>query len=170
MATAQSPLLTILLVEDNEDDVALMRRALAKAQIANPFVHVDDGVRALDYLVERAGYLGFASYALPVLVLLDVNLPRLDGFGLLKSIRAHDELRSLPVAMLISSDQDRIRFTQLHPVACSYLMKPLDFDQLARVAGELGLGWTAFEPPLARGSDASIPLARPVPLALCPRR
>src|SRR5689334_16443413 len=100
---------SILLVEDNDDDAELTIRAFAQAKIANPLVRVSDGVEALDYLFGRGSYAQRDLGVQPVVVLLDLKLPRLDGIDVLKAIRADERTRYLPVVMLTSSDHDRDR-------------------------------------------------------------
>jgi two-component system response regulator len=87
----------ILLVEDNPDDVALTMRAFKRCHLANPIAVVRDGVEALDFLFARNDYQVRASQPLPTLVILDLKLPRLDGLGVLKAIRAAEHMRFLPV-------------------------------------------------------------------------
>lgn len=134
-------LLSILLVEDNDDVVELTTRALTKANIVNPLVRVHDGVDALDYLLGRGSYAGRDQCVLPVFVLLDLNLPRLDGIDVLKAIRAHKETRNLPVMLLTSSDRDRARFAVAADPLYDWVKKPITFKQLLVVAHTLGLGW-----------------------------
>src|SRR5689334_694492 len=93
----------ILLVEDNESDVALTKRALAKNRVANPLVVAEDGQAALDFLFGTGEHSGRDLREQPALVLLDLNLPRLDGIGVLRRIRADPRTRRLPVVVLTSS-------------------------------------------------------------------
>jgi two-component system response regulator len=146
---------SILLVEDNEDDAELTGRAFLAAKIANPLVHVSDGVEALDYLFGRGRYAGRDVRALPVVVLLDLKLPRLDGLDVLKAIRASEHTRFLPVVMLTSSDHDRDRLAAYNHHVNSYVRKPVDYDQFVDAARQLGLYWIVFNlapppPPLAK--------------------
>jgi len=131
----------ILLVEDNDDDAELTARAFAQAKIGNPMVRVSDGVEALDYLFARGAYGSRDKRALPLMVLLDLKLPRLDGLDVLKAIRANDLTRFLPVVMLTSSDHDRDRLAAYHNHVNSYVKKPVDYDQFVEAARQLGLYW-----------------------------
>jgi two-component system response regulator len=135
---------SILLVEDNEDDAELTARAFSQANIANPMVHVSDGVEALDYLFGRGQYEGRDIRVLPVVVLLDLKLPRLDGLDVLKAIRASEHTRYLPVVMLTSSDHDRDRLAAYNHQVNSYVKKPVDYDQFVDAARQLGLYWIVF--------------------------
>lgn len=144
MAEPQS----ILLVEDNEDDAELTLRAFQQANIANTLVHVSDGVEALDYLFGRGSYAQRDTKVLPIVVLLDLKLPRLDGIDVLKAIRGHELTRYLPVVMLTSSDQDRDRLAAYHHQVNSYVRKPVDYDQFVEAARHLGLYWVVMNLPV----------------------
>lgn len=134
----------ILLVEDSDDDAELTSRAFAHAKISNPLVRVHDGVEALDYLFGLGAHAGRNLARLPVLVLLDLNLPRLDGLDTLKAIRAHDQTKYLPVVMLTSSDHDRDRLAAYHHHVNGYVRKPVDYDEFVEAARQLGLYWVVF--------------------------
>ncbi|HSW25669.1 MAG TPA: response regulator, partial [Burkholderiaceae bacterium] len=97
----------ILLVEDNPDDVALTLRAFKRSHLMNPIAVARDGVEALDYLFGRGAHEMRAPQALPTLVILDLKLPRLDGLGVLKAIRADELTRFLPVVILTSSKEEQ---------------------------------------------------------------
>ena len=132
---------TILLVEDSDDDVALTMRAFRKASIGNPLHVVNDGEAALAYLKERAAASVSDDAALPCLILLDLQLPRLGGLDVLRAIRANPATALLPVVILTSSveEQDLVRGYQLG--ANSYIRKPVDLDQFQEAVGQLGLYW-----------------------------
>jgi two-component system response regulator len=131
----------ILLVEDNEDDARLTARAFSQAEIANPLVHVGDGVEALDYLFCRGRYEGRDVRMLPVMVLVDLQLPRLAGLDVVKAIRGCDHTRYLPVVVLTSSDQDRDRLAAYNHQVNSYVQKPVGYDQFVDAARHLGRYW-----------------------------
>jgi len=134
----------ILLVEDNEDDARLTARAFTQAKIANPLVHVSDGVEALDYLFGRGSYDGRDVRMLPVMVLIDLQLPRLDGLDVVKAIRGCDHTRYLPVVVLTSSDQDRDRLAAYNHQVNSYVQKPVGYDQFVEAARQLGSYWISI--------------------------
>jgi two-component system response regulator len=146
-----SELPSILLVEDNDDDAELAMRAFSQAKIANPLVHVSDGVVALDYLFRSGSFAAHDPAVLPVVVLLDLMLPRLDGLGVLKAIRLDERTRYLPVVMLTSSDHDRDRISAYHNHANSYVKKPVDYDQFVEAARSLGLYWAVLNLPARTG-------------------
>jgi two-component system response regulator len=131
----------ILLVEDNSDDEALTLRALRKSNILNEVIVVRDGAEALDFLFLRGEYAGQDPRALPQVVLLDLNLPKVSGLGVLKQVRAEERLRALPVVVLTSSkeDEDIVQSYQLG--ANSYVRKPVDFTAFTEAVRALGLYW-----------------------------
>jgi len=142
---------TILLVEDNPDDVALTLRALQKNNILNEVIVARDGAEALDSLFGSGPYAG-ASSRLPDVVLLDLKLPKVDGFEVLSRIRSDERTRLLPVVILTSSkeEQDVIKGYALG--ANSYIRKPVDFNQFTEAVRYLGLYWLVLNepPPLGR--------------------
>jgi two-component system response regulator len=129
---------TILLVEDNPDDVALTLRAFKKNNIANDVVVARDGVEALDILLSPDA--GGSSEA-PSLVLLDLKLPRVDGLEVLRRIRADERTRLLPVVILTSSREEQDLVSGYALGANSYIRKPVDFDQFVEAVRQLGLYW-----------------------------
>jgi two-component system response regulator len=131
----------ILVVEDNPDDEILMLRALKKNKIANPIVVARDGVEALDYLFGRGQYEGRNPSETPALVLLDLKLPKVDGFQVLKEMRADRRLKYIPVVILTSSNQDRDIIEGYDLGANSYVRKPVDFEEFVDATGKLGLYW-----------------------------
>ncbi|MGC4094606.1 MAG: response regulator [Polyangiaceae bacterium] len=141
---------SILLVEDNDDDAELTAMAFREANIANPIVRVKDGLDALACLhgPSAAG----DSVSLPVVVLLDLKLPRLSGLEVLKRIRSNESTRRLPVVVLTSSDEDSDRLAAYDQLANSYVRKPVDYDQFVAASRGLGLYWTVTNvpPPLRR--------------------
>jgi two-component system response regulator len=131
----------ILLVEDNPDDEALTLRALAKNNIQNEVVIAHDGVEALDFLFGTGSYEGRDLSNEPQVILLDLNLPRIDGLEVLRRLRADERTRLLPVVILTSSleEQDRIKGYGLG--ANSYVRKPVDFGEFVEAVRQLGLYW-----------------------------
>jgi two-component system, response regulator len=124
----------IVLVEDNPDDQALTLRALKKQNIANEIVVLEDGVVALEYLLDP-------NKPRPHLVLLDLKLPRLDGLELLRRLRSEPRTQLLPVVVLTSSDEDRDVIEGYRLGANSYIRKPVDFNQFSEAVRQLGLYW-----------------------------
>lgn len=131
----------ILLVEDNPDDEALTLRALKKNNILNQVVVARDGVEALDYLFGTGAYEGRNLADTPQLILLDLKLPKLDGFEVLKRIRNDARTRLQPVVILTTSDEDRDIIASYELGANSYIRKPVDFEQFMEAVRQLGLYW-----------------------------
>ena len=140
---------TILLVEDNPDDIELTRLAFAEAHIANPLMVVRDGAEALDWLFARGRHAGRDRHDLPALVLLDLNLPKLDGRDVVRAIRADPATRAVPVVALTSSveppDVDACYALGVN----SYLQKPVDFAQFVWSIKQLGMYWLVLNQPAA---------------------
>jgi len=137
----------VLLVEDNASDEALALRALRKSNIGDNVVVVRDGAAALDYLLGRDGDPQDVP-AMPHLVLLDLNLPKVDGLEVLRRIRADERTKFLPVVILTSSGEERDIVGGYAVGANSYVRKPVDFVQFADAVRQLGLYWlTINEPP-----------------------
>ncbi|MCL5027079.1 MAG: response regulator [Chloroflexi bacterium] len=138
----------ILLVEDNPGDVALTIRAFERHNIMNQVVVARDGVEALDYLFGTGTYAGRDLNSGPLVILLDLKLPRIDGLEVLRRVRADERTKLVPVIILTSSreEQDLIRGYSLG--ANSYVRKPVDFNQFAEAVRQLGLYWLVLnEPP-----------------------
>lgn len=131
----------ILIVEDNPDDELLLLRALKKNNIANPIVVARDGVEALDYLFGRGQFEGRNPSDTPSLILLDLKLPKVDGFEVLRTIRGDRRLKYIPVVILTSSNQDRDVIDGYDLGANSYVRKPVDFEEFVDATGKLGLYW-----------------------------
>jgi two-component system, response regulator len=139
----------ILLVEDNPDDEALTLRALRNSNIANEVVVVHDGAEAIDFLM---GANRSDSQRLPELVLLDLNLPKVNGFEVLKRVRADSRTQTLPVVILTTSDEDRDLVESYKLGANSYVRKPVDFEEFRKAIKQLGMYWLVLNlgPPLNR--------------------
>jgi two-component system, response regulator len=143
---------TILLVEDNPSDVGLARRALEKKRIMNPLVVAQDGQEALDYLFGTGQYVDRDLTDLPSVILLDINLPKLDGLSVLRRIRDDERTKFVPVIMLTTSKEEQDLVTSYDLGANSYIRKPVDFLQFAEAVGQLGLYWLVLNqsPPKPR--------------------
>jgi two-component system response regulator len=135
------PQKSILLVEDNPDDEALTIRALSKHNVVNGVVVARDGVEALDYLFATGAHAGRDVRDLPQIVLLDLKLPKLDGFAVLRRIRADHRTQTLPVVILTSSKEERDVAQGYRDGCNSYVRKPVNFDEFVDAARQLGLYW-----------------------------
>ncbi len=131
----------ILLVEDNPDDEALALRALKKSNLANEIAVARDGVEALDFLFCEGKFADRDPCELPVVVLLDLKLPKVDGLEVLKRIKNDDRTRRLPVVILTSSSEERDIIDSYDFGANSYIRKPVDFNQFTEAVAQLGLYW-----------------------------
>jgi CheY-like chemotaxis protein len=138
----------ILLVEDNPDDVALTIRALKKNNILNKLIVAKDGVEALDYLFGTGVHSGRNVKELPIIILLDLKLPKIDGMEVLKRIRQNELTHLLPVVILTSSAEDNDKINGYTLGCNSYIRKPVDFAQFTEAIKALGLYWLIWnEPP-----------------------
>src|SRR6266481_6614295 len=144
----------ILLVEDNADDEALTMRALSKNNITNKIVIARDGVEALDYLFGTGMYAGRDTSMQPELILLDLKLPKVDGFEVLKKLRADERTKLLPVVILTSSKEQQDVVNGYGLGANSYVRKPVDFQDFVDAVLQLGLYWLVLNerPPGDPGS------------------
>ncbi len=139
----------ILLAEDSPQDVEMTLAAFADHKLVNEVVVVHDGEQALDYLYSRGRYADRPP-GNPILVLLDLKMPKVDGLEVLRSIKSDDTLRTTPVVMLTSSaeEQDIVRSYRLGINA--YVVKPVDFHAFIEAVKQLGTFWTIHnEPPPA---------------------
>ena len=139
----------ILLVEDSEKDIELTLAALEECHLGNEVVVVRDGAEALDYLKHRGPFSG-QDYGRPVVVLLDVKMPRIDGLEVLRRMRADPDLQRLPVVMLTSSREEQDLVSSYQLGANAYVVKPVDFQQFVDSVKRLGFFWGILnEPPPA---------------------
>ncbi len=138
---------TILLVEDNPDDVELTRIAFSEANIANPLTVVSDGAEALDYLFARGAHADRDPHDLPSIVLLDLNLPKVDGREVLQAIRSNPATRSLPVVVLTTSAQPFDVEASYALGVNSYIQKPVEFERFVDVVRQIGLYWLVLNQP-----------------------
>jgi two-component system response regulator len=143
---------SILLVEDNRDDVELTVMALSEAKITNPVVVARNGVEALDYLFGTGTHAGRDVADQPVVVLLDIKLPLLNGLDVLKRMREDERTRRTPVVMLTSSTEQTDIATTYELGANSYVRKPVEFEGFVTAARQLGLYWTVLNNPPEPGA------------------
>lgn len=137
----------ILLVEDNAQDEMLTLRALRKIALEDRIDVARDGQQAVDYLFGQGEFAGRKD-GLPLVVLLDIGLPRLSGLEVLARLRTDPRTRLLPIVMLTSSDEERDRVRSYESGANSYVRKPIDSIEFADAVARVGVYWTATnEPP-----------------------
>ncbi len=145
---------TILLVEDNPDDVELTLRAFKQHNIKNEITVVRDGEEALDYLFATGAYTDRDVTIMPSVVILDLKLPKVDGLEVLQRIRADERTKIVPVVILTSSNEEQDMVNGYKFGANSYVRKPVDFTQFIEAARQLGLYWLVINepPPKKRGT------------------
>lgn len=131
----------ILLVEDNVDDVDLTIRAFERSELLHQIVVARDGQEALDYLFAEGAYLGRDPELAPRVVLLDLNLPKLNGLDVLKRMRADERTRRVPVVILTSSKEEQDRLQSYNLGANSFVRKPVNFAEFLDAARQLGVYW-----------------------------
>ncbi len=132
---------TILLVEDNPAHAELVMRSFEDHRVANTIIHLSDGETALEYLFKRGLYSSERESPRPHVILLDLRLPRVDGLDVLKEIKSSDELRSIPVVILTTSEAERDAERAYEQHANSFVVKPLDFASFTNLIKELGFYW-----------------------------
>ena len=138
----------ILLVEDNRGDEELMLRALKKNNIRNAVVVARDGEQAIDYLFATGPHADRDAADAPAVILLDLQLPKIDGLDVLKRIRSGDLTKLLPVVILTSSNEDQDRIKGYMSGANSFVRKPIEFTEFAEAVRQLGVYWLLLnEPP-----------------------
>jgi len=137
----------ILLVEDNPDDEELTLLSLRKNNLAHDIVVVRDGVEAIDFLFANGQYASRDAAHVPTVILLDLKLPKLDGLGVLKRLRADPRTRTLPVVVLTSSSQDADVIASYNLGANSYVRKPVEFGAFVEAVSSLGLYWVLLNRP-----------------------
>ena len=134
----------VMLVEDNVDHAELVIRTLEEHRIANKVRHFLDGQSALDYLFRRAEYSDHADNPRPHVILLDLRLPRVDGIDVLKAIKEDDDLKSIPVVVLTTSEAEKDVARAYYNHANSYLVKPVGFEEFKKMMDDLGFYWLSW--------------------------
>lgn len=136
--------IVILLVEDDMAHAEIVRRNLEDCRVANEIVHVADGQAAIDYLLRRNGYADPETSPAPSLILLDLRLPKVDGLEVLRTIKADEKLRLIPVVVLTTSESEADMVQAYGLGAGSYLVKPVDFEKFTQLLDTFGYYWLAW--------------------------
>ncbi len=139
--------LTVLLVEDDPNDLKLCLHAFRKHRVANSIEVARDGAEALEYLF-RTGRFADRPAGNPHVILLDLKLPRVDGLEVLRRVKGDPATRTIPVVVLTSSREDRDLAACYSLGVNSYIVKPVDFDQFAGVVDQLGFYWLLVNQPV----------------------
>ncbi len=134
---------TILLVEDDPSDAEMTIDALRDAHLANPVVHVEDGVEALDYLRRTGAHVDRGGGS-PAVILLDIKMPRMDGIEVLREIRSNAETKHIPVVILSSSREERDLAASWDLGVNAYVVKPVDAEQFFEAVQALGQFWAVM--------------------------
>jgi two-component system, response regulator len=141
----------ILLIEDNAADAELTQRALRKQGLANRLVWVRNGAEGLDFLFARGAYADRRIEDSPKLVLLDLSLPKVSGHEVLQQVKTDARTKKIPVVVLSSSTQDKDILRTYDLGVNSYVSKPVQFEEFARVVAQLGLYWLLINKPPENG-------------------
>lgn len=146
-----SEAIEILLVEDNPSDAELTIHALEKSKLINNIRHLEDGAMALDFLFCRGPYADRRFDSPPRLILLDLKLPKVDGIGVLREIKADTRTKAIPVILLTSSKEERDVAMSYKLGVNSYIQKPVNFTEFQDVVKQLGMYWLLVnsKPPAA---------------------
>jgi len=135
----------ILIVEDNPHDAELAIRALKKNRLANHVTHLVDGEEALDFLFGQGKYAGRDTTNVPRVILLDLKMPKVDGLEVLQKIKSHPDTKNIPVVILTSSDEDPYITRSFELGAEKYIVKPVEFNNFAKIISELGMYWLVID-------------------------
>ncbi len=132
-------LVELLVVDDNEDDVMLIKEAFEEIQMLNSMNVVSDGEQALEYLRHEGNY---SDAIVPTLVLLDINMPRKNGFEVLEEMKGDPALKPIPVIILTTSEREEDIVKAYSYGACSFIKKPVDFAEFVKVVKQFEYYWT----------------------------
>src|SRR4051812_34493295 len=143
-AFSQEP---ILIVEDNDNDALLLKKALQRNQVTNPIHVVPDGVEALKYLGGEPPYQDRQAYPFPSVIYTDLKMPRMDGFEVLEHLKNHPDCAVIPVIVMTASDQDEDIKKAYGLGANSYIVKPHTLDELTEIVGLCINYWKACSKP-----------------------
>ena len=138
-----SSIRAVLLAEDSPADAEMALDALRDANLANPIVHVEDGIEVMDYLLRR-GRFADRPEGLPAVLLLDIKMPRMDGLEVLREVRANEALKKLPVVVLTSSREETDLAISWNLGVNAYVVKPVDSEQFFNAVKTLGRFWAVL--------------------------
>lgn len=150
MSTSSESKRSILLVEDDANDIELTKRAFERNRLANVFLVARDGAEALEMLFGSSVEAMHTDLSELQLILIDLKLPKVSGLEVLRKIRADERTRMIPVVVLTSSDEERDVVESYGLGANSYVRKPIDFEQFVEAVRELGLYWLVLNKTVKR--------------------
>jgi CheY-like chemotaxis protein len=136
-----NPQVAILLVDDDQNDVLLLERAMKRAGLSYPVIHRHDGEEAIDYLSGKPPYSDRTKYPLPTLVLLDIKMPKMTGFDVLAWLQGRPELAKIPVVILTASVREEDQNEAQKLGAVGYRTKPVDFNELVEIIHDVDARW-----------------------------
>lgn len=147
--------IVVLMAEDNEHDIVAIKRAWKKNAISNPLYIVNDGEECLEFLYRRGRYSSSDTAPRPGLLLLDINMPKMDGLTVLKHIRADPQFRNMHIVILTTSKADNDLVQGYELGANAYIVKPVGFENFAAVVNRINLFWAIVEtpPPTGDGTE-----------------
>ena len=151
--TESQKIVNILLVEDSPDDILIAQKALKEAKLVNKLWIVRDGQEALEFLFHRGKYEDIKSSPRPGLILLDINLPKVNGLDVLKKIKADQDLRRIPTVMLTVSRRDEDVVKGYNDGCNSFIQKPVEFEKFVEAVKEISLYWGLLNVPAPNGLD-----------------
>jgi len=138
--------ISILLIEDNFDHAEIIKRCFESHRIENKITHLSDGEQAVNFLFRQKSFAE-KEYTLPNLILLDLRLPKIDGLEVLTKVKQEESLKSIPVVILTSSENENDINSAYKNYVNSYMVKPLDFEKFNRLMQELGFYWLGWNKP-----------------------
>jgi len=142
-------LLDIILIESNPSDVDFALESLQEHNLANRVKVLRDGKEALDYIFRQGKYLDSGISDHPVLILLDIKLPKIDGLNILRRIRGNERTKRIPVVLITGSTSEAQKMEGYNLGVNSYIIKPIEFDKFAKAISQIGLYWAVLnEPPV----------------------
>jgi CheY-like chemotaxis protein len=145
-------ILDIILVEDNPCDIEITLDALQEYNIANRVKVLSDGEQAVNYIFRQGEFSDCGICEHPVLVLLDLNLPKINGIEILRKIRSNERTKLIPVVVLTSSRLDKDKIESYNLGVNAYIVKPVEFDNFAKVIAHIGFFWAVLNQPPGGGS------------------
>ncbi|MEW6104716.1 MAG: response regulator [bacterium] len=134
--------INILLVEDNDDDIVIIKKVFKRLKLTNPLYIVHNGEEALDFLFHKGAYSSLETSPKPGLIFLDINMPIMDGFTTLERLKQNPQTKCIPVIMLTVSDREEDIVKSYANGAVSYVTKPMDFEQFVKVIEQFDIYWT----------------------------
>ncbi len=143
----QATAIMILMADDDADDRLMTQEALEESRLINGLHFVEDGEDLMDYLHRRGRYADLGNTPLPGLILLDLNMPRMNGIEFLRELRSDEKLRHTPVVVLTTSDDERDKINAYNLNVAGYLLKPVTFVNFVEVMATLNKYWTLVELP-----------------------